>query len=55
MSVKKQIVDLDNLDVNKEYSRVARMHKYWSRKPWYIIEQYVNKYSNQGEIGRAHV
>lgn len=49
MSVRKQIVDVDNLDVNKEYSRVARMHKYWSRKPWFIIEQYVNKYSSQGE------
>lgn len=40
-----KIIDVEDLEVNKEYSRIARLHKYWARKPWNIINQYVSKYS----------
>lgn len=30
----------DKNDYNKEYSKIYKLHKYWARKPWYIIEKY---------------
>lgn len=34
----------------KEHSRIYKIHKYWARKPWYIVEKYINEYSNSGDI-----
>lgn len=36
-------------DYNKEYSKIYKIHKYWARKPWYIVEKYINQYSNIGD------
>ena len=33
----------------KEYSNIYKIHKYWARKPWYIVEKYINEYSNQND------
>lgn len=34
----------------KEYSRIyRRIHKYWARKPWYIIKDYIEEYSEPGD------
>lgn len=51
----KQIIQsiLDSLyskeDYNKEYSKIYKIHKYWARKPWYIVEKYINRYSDIGD------
>lgn len=37
-------------DYNKEYSKIYKLHKYWARKPWYIIEKYITRYSNPGDL-----
>ncbi len=34
---------------NKGYSSVYQIHKYWSRKPWYIVRKYLKKYSKKGD------
>lgn len=34
---------------NKEYSKIYKVHKYWARKPWYIVERYIRKYSEPGD------
>lgn len=34
---------------NKDNSRIYKLHKYWARKPWYIVEHYINEYSSIGE------
>ena len=34
---------------DKEVSRIYKIHKYWARKPWYIVEQYISDYSKPGE------
>jgi len=34
---------------NKEYSKIYKFHKYWARKPWYIVERYIQEYSNEGD------
>ncbi|MEI7690604.1 MAG: DNA methyltransferase [bacterium] len=49
MAVTTQLIDLDQIIINKSYSRISKIHKYWSRKPWYIIDQYINKYSKKEE------
>ena len=35
---------------NKEYSNIYKIHKYWSRKPWYLVEEYVKKHSKKGDV-----
>lgn len=35
---------------NKEYSKIYKIHKYWARKPWYIVEKYIKEYSSVGEL-----
>ena len=35
---------------NKEHSRIYKLHKYWARKPWYIVERYIENYSIQGDL-----
>lgn len=29
---------------------VSGLHKYWARKPWRVLDHFVNKYSNPGDI-----
>lgn len=36
-------------DYNKKYDRVSRIHKYWARKPWHIVEKHIKEYSNDGD------
>ena len=33
----------------KEYSGIYKLHKYWARKPWYIVEKYICEYSSPGD------
>lgn len=35
---------------DKETSKIYKIHKYWARKPWYIVERYVNDYSKPNEV-----
>ena len=44
------IIDESSIKYDKNYSRVAKLHKYWSRKPWYVIDQYINKYSKPDQL-----
>lgn len=34
----------------KEHSRIYKLHKYWARKPWYIVEKYIQDYSCEGDL-----
>ena len=43
------LIDINDFEYDRKFSRVARLHKYWSRNPWFIIREYVKKYSNKGE------
>jgi DNA modification methylase len=42
-------VDVKDFDYDRKFSRVTRLHKYWSRKPWFIVGEYVRKYSSTNE------
>lgn len=35
---------------DKEISKIYKIHKYWARKPWYIVEKYIEDYSSVGEL-----
>lgn len=36
-------------EYNKEYSKIYKIHKYWARKPWYIVDEYIEKYSKEND------
>jgi DNA modification methylase len=38
------------LTYDKNISKIYKIHKYWSRKPWYIVSKYIEKYSKPGDI-----
>ena len=44
------IVYIDSIDRNKKFDRVSKLHKYWSRKPWYLIEKSILEYSKPGDL-----
>lgn len=44
------LVNIDNISYNKKYSKIANLHKYWARKPWYIVEGFIEKYTNIKDV-----
>lgn len=40
----------EEANIDKENSRIYKIHKYWARKPWYIVEKYIEQYSLPGEL-----
>ncbi len=46
----KNLVDVNDIKHDRQYSRVAKLHKYWSRKPWFVIDQYIEKYSKKDHV-----
>lgn len=46
----KNLVDVNDIKHDRKYSRVAKLHKYWSRKPWFVIDQYIDKYSKKNHV-----
>ena len=46
----KNLVDVNDIKYDRQYSRVAKLHKYWSRKPWFVIDQYIEKYSKKNHV-----
>jgi DNA modification methylase len=41
----KTVKNLKAISYNKEFNKVSKIHKYWSRKPWHIIEDYIRNYT----------
>jgi 16S rRNA G966 N2-methylase RsmD len=37
-------------EIQNNYSRIAKIHKYWSRKPWSVIDHFINTYSQLGQV-----
>ena len=46
----KNLIDVNDIKHDRQYSRVARLHKYWSRKPWFVVDQYIEKYSKKNHV-----
>ncbi len=46
----KNLVDVKDIQYDRKYSRVAKLHKYWSRKPWFVVDKYINKYSKKNHL-----
>lgn len=44
------LIDVNDIKHDRNYSRVAKLHKYWSRKPWFVIDRYVEKYSKPDHL-----
>ena len=47
----KCLVDTDaQAAEDKAFNRVAKIHKYWSRKPFHLVESCIQKYSKKGDL-----
>ena len=44
------LIDVNDIEYDRRYSRVAKLHKYWSRKPWFVIDRYIQKYSKKNNL-----
>jgi len=44
------LIDVKSIPHDREYSKLAKLHKYWSRKPWFVIDQYIQKYSKNSDM-----
>lgn len=44
------LVDVNDIQYDRSFSRVAKLHKYWSRKPWYIVKDYIATYSQEDDL-----
>jgi len=42
-------IDVKDCEHDRKFSRVTKLHKYWSRKPWFIVGEYIRKYSSTNE------
>ena len=44
------LIDVNDIKYDRKYSRVAKLHKYWSRKPWFVIDKYIEQYSKRNHL-----
>lgn len=44
-----RLIDTNSIRYNTDFNKVSKIHKYWSRKPWHIIENYVLRYSKKND------
>src|SRR5574344_454073 len=40
----------DNQQKKDQIDKIYKIHKYWARKPWYVIDEYIGKYSQKGDL-----
>lgn len=45
-----KLIDIISVPFNKNYNKIARIHKYWARKPWYIIKQLIEQNSSPSDL-----
>jgi len=43
-------IDDKDTDIPKSYTGIYSIHKYWSKKPYNIIRQFILKYSDENDI-----
>jgi len=48
-SLLKSLFDTKSIRYNREYNKISKIHKYWSRKPWYVIQQHITKYTEPNQ------
>ena len=39
-----------DLEVKSSVDDIYKIHKYWARKPWYVVDKYIEEYSNPGDL-----
>jgi hypothetical protein len=44
------LIETRNTDYERKYSQFAKLHKYWARKPWFVIQNFISKYSNEHDV-----
>jgi len=44
------LIGVHKTEYDRKYSRLARLHKYWARKPWFVVQEYISKYSKEQDV-----
>lgn len=44
------LIEVHKSEYDRKYSRLARLHKYWARKPWFVVQDYISKYSEEQDV-----
>lgn len=44
------LIEVHKTEYDRKYSRLARLHKYWARKPWFVVCDYISKYSKEQDV-----
>jgi len=44
------LIEVHKTEYDRKYSRLARLHKYWARKPWFVVRDYISKYSKEQDV-----
>jgi len=44
------LIEVRKTEYDRKYSRLARLHKYWARKPWFVVQDYISKYSKEQDV-----
>lgn len=45
----KNLIDTKTINYDKQFNKIAKIHKYWSRKPYHLIENCINTYSKPND------
>jgi adenine-specific DNA methylase len=45
-----KLIEVHKTEYDRKYSRLARLHKYWARKPWFVVQDYISKYSKEQDV-----
>lgn len=41
---------IDDTSVRSSVDTIYKIHKYWARKPWYVVNNYIDTYSKKGDL-----
>jgi len=41
---------IDNSSKKSSVDKIYKIHKYWARKPWFVVDKYINTYSKKGDL-----
>lgn len=44
------LIEIHKTEHDRRYSRLARLHKYWARKPWFVVHDYISRYSKEQDV-----
>lgn len=45
-----KLIDIKSIPYEKKFNKIAKIHKYWARKPWYVIKRHIEQNSSISDV-----